>query len=156
MYVFLSCVETKKSYRCKASEMYSDSDLFNKSLEYARTLVDDKDIFILSAKHHVLRLSDVIDPYQVTLKDMSADKIREWSEKVIEKMKEKGISFNKKAIFLAGEPYRRHIMDKFDQSECPLEGKRIGVRKGWLVKKIGHKNESLKYYLMDALGMLNE
>lgn len=156
MYVFLSCTKSKKSHRCEAQELYSESEFFTKALEYARTLVDDKDIFILSAKHHCIRLTKVIGPYNITLNDMSADQVKEWAEKTIATMKELHIDFNKKAVFLTGETYRKYIEDNFSQHDCPIEGKQIGDCLQWFCRKLGHTNESLKYYLKSALNLLHE
>lgn len=52
-----------------AKDMYV-SDLFKKSLEYARRLNPAK-IYILSAKYGLLELDDMIEPYEITLNEMS-------------------------------------------------------------------------------------
>lgn len=141
MYVFLSCTKSKADHRCKAEEMYSESALFKLCLKYAKTLTENKNIFILSAKHHVLRLSDVITPYQKTLLDMSAEQCQEWAEECKKQMKEKGISFGKKAVFLTGEKYYKYLEGTFSQEELPLEGKPIGKSLEWLTNKVGPVDE---------------
>ena len=60
MIVFLSCVSKKRNYPCEAQDLYT-SDLFKKSLQYAKTLNPSK-IYILSAKYGVLELTDRIRP----------------------------------------------------------------------------------------------
>ena len=152
MYVFLSCTAQKKPYRCEAQKLYSESEFFSKSLEYARTLVDDNHIFILSAKHHLLKLTDVIGPYNKTLNSMSVDQVKEWAEKTLEEMKAHHIDFDKKAVFLTGITYRKFIQDNFRQFECPIEGKQIGDILHWYCRQLGTTNESLKYHLMESLG----
>jgi len=64
--VLRSCVKSKRSYRCKAAEMYT-SPLFQKTMAYAQRL-RAKRIFILSAKYGLLDPDDIIDPYEQTLK----------------------------------------------------------------------------------------
>ena len=98
MNIFLSCTKEKASSRCKAKDMYMPSSLFSKAYEYAKTLNPDK-MYILSAKHHLLPLNKEIDPYNVTLKDASADEKKEWTEEVVKQCKSAGIDFNAKTLF---------------------------------------------------------
>ena len=154
MYVFLSCTKSKADHRCKAEEMYSESVLFRLCLKYAKTLTERKNIFILSAKHHVLRLSDEIVPYHNTLLDMTNEECEEWAKICKKQMKQKGIDFNKKAIFLTGEKYYKYLKGTFRQEELPLEGKQIGYSLEWLANKVGSANEnmlSLTDFLKSAL-----
>lgn len=143
MYVFLSCTKSKADHRCKAEEMYSESTLFKLCLKYAETLTEKKNIFILSAKHHVLRLSDEIVPYNKTLLDMSVEECQEWAEICKKQMKEKGISFDHKAVFLTGEKYYKYLEGIFREEEFPLDGKAIGKSLEWLNNKVGGVNENL-------------
>ena len=67
--ILLSCVSQKKNVKCKAKDLYVSS-LFCKAYKYAQKLNPDK-IYILSAKYHLLELDDEIEPYNLTLNDMS-------------------------------------------------------------------------------------
>lgn len=144
MIVFLSCTKEKKSYRCKAKDMYSESSLFSKSYEYAKSLNPDH-IYILSAKHHLLELNDIIEPYNETLNDYSVDERKDWTKKVIKIMKDKNINFNEKVVFLCGENYIEFLKDNFKNYKCIYDGKGIGEIMHWLDVK--NNNESLKDYL---------
>ncbi|HKM13746.1 MAG TPA: hypothetical protein VJY42_02345 [Candidatus Methanomethylophilaceae archaeon] len=62
---FNSCSKAKKDYTCPAREMYSESNLFRRLLEYGETICDK--IFILSAKQGLIELNNVIEPYDETL-----------------------------------------------------------------------------------------
>lgn len=73
MYVFISCSKSKLDKPCKAQEMYSPSDIFTKRFTYARKVTSRDKIFILSAKYGLLRLDDVIEPYELFLNDQSAE-----------------------------------------------------------------------------------
>ena len=146
MKVLIPCVSKKLNKRAKACDMYV-SPLFKKALAYARTIADDKDIYILSAKHYVLKLNDVIEPYNKTIAGASDSQVRVWASKVYDKMKSMNFDFGEKTIFLTGEAYRRHLINKFDNAECPVKNcKGIGYMLQWFDKKLG-VNESLSDYL---------
>ena len=146
MICFLSCTKSKKSTRCKAVEMYSESDLFSKAYEYAKSLNPDH-IYILSAKHHVLELDDVIEPYNLTLNDFSVEEREEWSNKVIDILKQKNVNFNQKAYFFAGESYTEFIKDHFKNRKEVFSGKGFGEILSFLDKK----NESLTEHLKNKI-----
>ena len=73
----LSCVKTKLSKPSVAVDMYI-SPLFKKMLSYAQSKEADE-IFILSAEYGLLERSQVIDPYEKTLRTMKK-KEREMEE----------------------------------------------------------------------------
>lgn len=145
MYVFIGCADSKKNYQCKAEELYSESAIFRKSLAYARKLVDDKDIYIISAKHHVVNLSDILKPYSVTLKNMSVDQRKAWAEEVLAEFKKRHISPDHKALFLCGEYYYGDLKDYFRESETPWKGRWFAEIMTYLDRKIG-TNESKTLY----------
>ena len=60
MKVFIGCVKLKNKGRLKAVDKYK-SPLFKKELAYARKLVNDSDIYILSAKYGISTLETYID-----------------------------------------------------------------------------------------------
>lgn len=138
MNVFLSCVSEKEDHKCAAKDLYI-SPLFQKSYAYAQKLNPDH-IYILSAKYFVVDLDEEISPYDVTLKDMSADEKREWVDNVLKKMDEKGIDRSEKTIFLAGHAYLDYLVEHFSDYSIPyqdagLEG--IGHILHWLDEQIG-------------------
>ena len=138
MNVFLSYVSEKEDHKCKASELYI-SPLFQKSYAYAQTL-NPTNIYILSAKYFVVDLDEEIAPYDVTLKDMSADEKREWVDNVLKKMDEKGINRDDETVFLAGHAYLDYLVEHFSNYSIPyqdegLEG--IGHILHWLDEQIG-------------------
>ena len=75
--------------------------------------------FILSAKHGLLAPDEIIDPYDIPLKQ------RGWSEKVIAQMEDKLPHANGVVLF-AGIPYRQFILpylkDRYGEVSLPLEG----------------------------------
>ena len=91
--VLVACVATKADKPSPAEELYV-SDLFKKNLAYAKKLTNDDNIYILSAKHHLLPLRKKIAPYDKTLKDFDADAKKDWSEKVIKQLQSKGYNLD--------------------------------------------------------------
>ena len=82
--VLISCVSKKLDHKAQAKDMYTSS-LFKYSLKYAQKLNLDK-IFILSAKYHLLPLDKEIEPYNVTLNNMSVNEIKSWAEEVVREL----------------------------------------------------------------------
>ena len=134
MIVFLSCTKTKRNVTCKARDMYT-SDLFVKSLAYAESLHPDK-IYILSAKYGLLRLDQIIDPYEQTLAGAKGGTCKQWAVMVYKQMLKEGINFSEDALFLCGENYRKYLMTKFPNGEAPLKNLGIGMQKKFYAEKL--------------------
>lgn len=128
----IQCTKKKKKYKCKAEELYSESDWFEKALAYAKKQNPDL-IFILSAKYHLVRLNDIVEPYNLTLKDFSEKEKKVWSYIVYKKIKKVNPT---KIIFLAGVAYRKYLIYKLRQQNiecfCPLKNLSIGYQLQWL------------------------
>lgn len=146
MNVFLSCTKRKKDVRCKASDMYSESDLFSKSYEYAMSLKPDR-IYILSAKHYLLPLDEEISPYNETLNDFTSEERKAWAEEVLKQMKIAHIDFNAKTYFFCGQNYMEFLEEHFKNCESVFAGKGIGETMHWLDSKLGKVKESLTDHL---------
>jgi hypothetical protein len=127
----ISCSQGKLSSAAPASEIYT-SPLFQKSLSYARKKGPDENIKILSAKYELIDLDQVIEPYDMTLKDFAADDAKAWADNVYNQMVEKFDIQNDRFVFLAGGAYTKYLIDKFQYTEDLLAGKRIGERMQYL------------------------
>ncbi len=125
--VLISCGAKKAEKETKAEDLYI-SPLFKKSLVYAKTLTTTDNIYILSAKHHLLPLDKVIAPYDVSLqKDITKKEDRtKWGKKVIEELKKVADIGKDKFIVLAGKNYVAPIENSLSNLELPLKGKGIG------------------------------
>lgn len=144
--VLLSCTKSKLDHRAPAQELYSASPMFRKTLEYGKSLQPDK-MFILSAKHHLVPLNKELEPYDKTLKEMSADEKEKWGEETTNQMKSHGVNLNKdKFIFLTGNEYMKPFTKYIPESniETPMNGKRMGERLQWLNSQINKLNELFK------------
>lgn len=114
--------------------MYSASDLFRKAYSYAVKNYDF--VAILSAKYGLLFPDDKIEPYNLTLNDMSFEEVKEWAEKLFNQMKNRlNLEEFDKVFFHTGEKYRRHLIPKLEQMgikcEVPLKNLGIGKQKAW-------------------------
>ena len=106
--ILISCVSKKLPYKAKAKNLYV-SPLFKYNLRHAHSLNSDK-IFILSAKYGLVDLEEEIEPYNKTLNKMGKQEIKEWSEKVINQLKEQTDLQEDEFIFLAGDMYRKFLI----------------------------------------------
>lgn len=132
--VLISCVAKKKTQKAKAEELY-ESPLFVKSLAYAKTLTPDS-IYILSAKHHLLPLDKVIEPYNTTLNTMNKQERTAWGKEVIAQLQQVADVKKDKFIILAGQNYLTPLQGALKYIETPLEGKKIGERLQFLSNKL--------------------
>jgi hypothetical protein len=128
--VLVSCVKSKRSYPCKAGDMYT-SPLFQKMMAYARSLNPQR-IFILSAKYGLLNPDDVIDPYERTLKVMRAEERQAWALDVLSKLGGACNLESDQFVFLAGLPYRENLVSHLKHYEVPMEGLAFGKQLKWL------------------------
>lgn len=132
--ILLSCVSKKANEKAKAKDLYL-SPLFKKSLAYAYKLKPDA-IYILSAKHHLLELDSVIEPYDVTLNKMKKNDRLNWGKKVIELLEWKVDLESDRFIILAGNNYILPIKDSLIHIEQPFYKMRLGERLSFLNKKL--------------------
>jgi len=154
--VLLSCTKSKTKHAAPAQELYSASPMFQKTLEYGKSLKPDK-MYILSAKHHLVPLTKTLEPYDKTLKEMPKDEKDKWGEETIKQMKSAGINPEKdQFVFLTGseymKPFNQYIPDS--NIENPMEGKRFGERLKWLnsqVQKLTEAFKRLKNLIYEAL-----
>jgi len=129
-YVLISCCSKKDPTKSLARDLYI-SDLFTKSMAYARTIKPDK-IFILSAKYGLLELDDKICLYNETLKKKNENEKRIWAKNVLIKLSEKTNLDEDEFVFLAGKEYRKYLLPKIKNYEIPLSRFGIGKQLQWL------------------------
>ena len=122
--ILISCASKKLPTRSKAKDLYI-STLFNLNLRFAYSMNPDA-VYILSAKHGLLNLETAIDPYNLTLNNMTQREIKEWALKVISQLDAVADLSNDHFIFLAGDKYRKYLVPSLRSYEVPLEGLPIG------------------------------
>jgi len=131
--VLISCVSKKLDRKSTAENIYI-SPLFKKNLTYAKSL-KPSEIYILSAEHGLLKLTDEIEPYDKTLNNMCSNEIKEWSKKVIIQLKSLTDFKNDEFTFLAGEKYRKFLIPELNNVKIPMKGLKIGKQLQWLTKQ---------------------
>jgi hypothetical protein len=122
--ILISCASKKLPTRSKAKDLYI-STLFDLNLRFAYSMNPDA-VYILSAKHGLLNLETEIDPYNLTLNNMTQREIKEWALKVISQLDAVADLSNDHFIFLAGDKYRKYLVPSLRSYEVPLEGLPIG------------------------------
>jgi hypothetical protein len=135
----ISCVSKKLPHKAKAKDMYI-SDLFKLSLQYANSLELDA-IYILSAKYRLISLDLEIEPYEKTLRRMSARERKQWAAGVLDQLRDVADLTNDTFVFLAGEKYREHLLSEIAKYDVPLENLRIGEQLERLKNIIGHRRK---------------
>jgi len=134
--VLVSCSSGKEDKPMPAENLYN-SDLFKKQMEYAKKLAPDSNVYIISAKYHLVPLNKTIPPYNLTLKEMPAKDREAWAEVVLKQLREKGYNLDKdKFVILAGNAYRQYLEPHMKNVEVPFEGLRIGQQKKALLQKL--------------------
>tara|TARA_B110000208_G_scaffold63156_1_gene82006 strand:- start:809 stop:1222 length:414 start_codon:yes stop_codon:yes gene_type:complete len=131
--VLISCVSKKIDKKSTAENLYISS-LFKKNLTYAKSL-NPSEIYILSAEHGLLKLTDEIEPYDKTLNNMRSNEIKEWSKKVIYELKSLTDLEKDEFTFLAGEKYRKFLIPELSNVKIPMKGLKIGKQLQWLTKQ---------------------
>jgi cytoplasmic iron level regulating protein YaaA (DUF328/UPF0246 family) len=116
----------------KAQDLYI-SPLFKLNLAYAKSLSPTK-IFILSARHGLLGLSDRIAPYDTTLNTMPDKKRRVWGKKVMRQLQGKVDLEKDTFVFLAGGRYRKYLMPHMKHVRVPMMHLGIGKQLQFLKK----------------------
>ncbi len=129
----ISCTKKKKDYKCKTEEMYSESDLFKKTLQYCKQQKFDK-IYILSAKYGVLKLDDKIEPYNITLNKIGKQEKIIWGIKISKWIKD-NLDIYDEIYMFAGKNYYKYI-DIHNKMNLPLKNLSIGKRLRWLKERI--------------------
>lgn len=75
--------------------------------------------FILSAKYGLLPPDQVIQPYNATLNDMTAEERRGWARKVADQLRPR-CRRGDHIILLAGQNYREHLMPILKEWGCEV------------------------------------
>ncbi|NLX74709.1 MAG: hypothetical protein GXZ13_02500 [Synergistaceae bacterium] len=130
--VLISCTKAKLAAPCEARELYSASNIFTKSLNYAERI--SSDIYVLSAKHGLVALNDVIAPYNETLKGKSSVEVVAWGNKVAAQLKTRYDVSQTEFVILASKYYCEPLQTHLPHATLPL----INLSIGKMLKKLNH------------------
>ena len=129
MIYIISCGSKKRDSICLAKDMYV-GPLFKAALAYARARVPESNIFIISAKYGILRLNDVISPYNEKMGINGSITI----DKISFQANQLGI-VDQQITVLAGSAYTSFLRDVFEKFETPLAGLSLGYSIQFLKRK---------------------
>lgn len=135
--VLISCTSKKLGTRAQAKDLYT-SPLFRLNFAYANSLRPDA-ILILSAKYGLVDPEKEIDPYDVTLNDMSPNEIQAWASLVERRLRQYFDFQQNHFIFLAGANYRKHLIPYLSSYEVPMEGLSIGRQLQYLKRQLNEQ-----------------
>ena len=121
----ISCGKRKAAHPAPARDLYQ-GDLFRKSLRYAEEVLEADEMFILSAKHGLVALDEVIAPYEQTLNRMPAAEVRAWGRRVVDELRAETDLEQDRFTILAGANYRKHLTPALKHVDVPIEGLRFG------------------------------
>jgi len=142
--VLISCGSEKLDRATPAADLYT-GPLFRLQLELARQWVKDENIRILSAKHGVVELDQVVEPYDQTLSGAPAHKRREWEWKVVEQLR--GFMPDRRYDRIVGLLPRAYAhFHSLTPRLLPLKGLGIGHRKQLLRRAIDERWSPRKLY----------
>lgn len=110
-YVFVPCGKRKVNHKTEARDMYIGS-YFKECYNTANLIYPENHIYILSAKYGVLKATDLIEPYDVTFKDMNKKEKEEYKRRINEQLKNM-FSKDIQLISFLPKKYNEFIEDYF-------------------------------------------
>ena len=134
----VACVAQKRPEAARACDLYQ-SDWFRKARSYVT--VQGGRWFILSALHGLLSPRRLIEPYSLSLADVTAAERRAWGERVSAQLAEQ-IGPRTPVVVLAGRLYRDPLAGWLGtRATVPMEGLGIGQQKAWLAHQVREARE---------------
>jgi len=135
--VLISCARRKLEVPSKARSLYI-SPSFKFNLAYAESLKPDA-IFVLSAKHGLLPLDQIVAPYDETLNGKGTAEIQGWAERVLAQLRTVTDLQNDEFTILAGRSYRRFITPHLRRVKVPLARLAIGKQLQFLKRAVAKR-----------------
>jgi hypothetical protein len=116
--IFLvTCVAEKQAIPCAARVLYVGPD-FKQNMAYIATKNHDA-IYILSGKHHLLELDEIIAPYDLLLDNLPIAKQEEWANTVIAQLAKVSDLQNDHFTILATKTYRQFLVPQLRHWSVP-------------------------------------
>jgi len=134
--VLLMCGNNKLNHAAKAELLYT-SLRFKRSLQYAKTLTQPENIYILSAKYFLLPLNKKIEPYDVSLYEMEDLSVKLWAKKVLFFLKKSTDMETNTYIFLTDNLYSKYIFPRLAVYELPLNDMTHEQQLKYIKKQLG-------------------
>ena len=152
----ISCCKEKLNFAAKAKDLYQ-SEGFKKRLSEAFSHNPDE-ILILSAKHHIVELDHVLEPYDVCLSNQTIGEQKKWAEICLADLSSRFNLKEDRFIILANEDYYRYLIGQYriENYETPSEQEQLHTILGNTNLSIIHNflSKSGKPYCDDCLSLL--
>jgi hypothetical protein len=139
----VACGKTKLATAAPAGRLYTGRYV-QLALEYARRTCER--VFILSARHDLLALDTVVEPYDVTLRGQRKGERAAWGARVAHRVRAE-VPPPAELLLLAGKDYLEALHgplladDKYQYS-TPFAGTRgIGDQVSWLLESLAELDE---------------
>ena len=133
--VLVACVGKKKKRAAPARDLYQ-STWFKKARRYAE--LDGNEWYILSAKHGLLHPSEIVEPYDLTLRDYTFRRRTIWAAGGVCRLFDE-IPLHWEIVVLAGRDYREPLiwfLSNIWPVTVPMMGMGIGKQLAWLNQQI--------------------
>lgn len=152
----ISCCKEKLSYSAKAKDLYQ-SEGYKKRLSEALSH-NPNEILILSAKHHIVELDQVLEPYDVCLSNQTVGEQKKWAEICLADLSSRFNLKEDRFIILANEDYYRYLIGQYriENYETSSEHEQLHTITGNTNLSIIHNflSKSGKAYCDDCLSFL--
>jgi hypothetical protein len=129
----VGCTKEKLDHRAPARDLYRASWQFRQSVAHF-VWVDEW--WVLSAKHGLVHPGTELDPYDVTLPELSADQRRAWGKRMHTQLLDVYDHERVEFYALASAPYLHYLRSAIKFRDWalhnPLAGMSQGARRSWL------------------------
>jgi cytoplasmic iron level regulating protein YaaA (DUF328/UPF0246 family) len=120
MIVIIPCGALKRKIKCQAQHLYIGS-YFKSNLKWALSILEPNKILILSAKYGLIKLHEMISPYDLFMGDDGSVDIKTVSDQIDElQIRDKII------IALGGKNYLQCLRNAGLKIKAPVEGFGMG------------------------------
>jgi len=116
----IACVKDKMKFPARAEDMYVGGD-FKFWKEDALNQQNVDRYFILSAKYGLLLPEQMIEPYDLNLKDQTGEYIEKWSENLTNKLSELTNTGSDHYVIYTNNLYAKPIVELVKSYEIPFE-----------------------------------
>jgi hypothetical protein len=127
----VACCKKKLSVPSKAEDLYISS-LFRHASLYCKQQY--KSWFILSAMYGLIAPSELIEPYNITLKEKTRLERQEWGRNVFEQLRTKNLQSEVFCLH-AGRLYCEPLQHLIN-SQLPMRGMGIGQQLAWYSSRL--------------------
>lgn len=117
--ILITCVAPKLKQPAPAKELYQ-GPLFQQLLHYAAAQKPDHQ-FILSGKYGLLKMNQIIEPYDVNLNLATEEELKIWAKRVLKELAEHADFEQDHFVLLTNPTYAKHLIPNFKSYEIPIK-----------------------------------